>query len=717
MLLSALTLMMLKLPGQAPEEDVAMVWNEAVLNAIRNDFARPTIHARNLFHTSIALYDTWALFDPTAETYLLGKQLGNFESTIDLSRVNTSASEAFKLEVASFAVYRIASFRFANSPGVDESQQYFDSLMIHFGYEVSELSVDYADGRASSLGNYIATEIIRWGLQDGANEQKAYANQHYTTVNEPLIVAQPGNPTITDPNRWQPLAFDLFIDQSGNVIPGSIPDFLSPEWGNVHGFTLDPSDAQVYSRDGNDFSVYKDTGIPPLLLPNAESNEAYQWGFTLVAHWAAHLDPSDGVLWDISPASIGNINSLPTTLAEYQSFYPIGGGDSGTGHTINPSTGSPYTPQIVPRGDYARVLAEFWADGPDSETPPGHWFTLLNYVMTHPLFEPRFGGDQLIADRFEYQVKAYFTLGAAMHDAAIAAWALKGWYDYVRPVSALRYMADLGQSSDPDASSYHPLGIPLQDGFVELVTADDNLAGPNDQHAGKIKLMSWRGPDYIRDEATDAAGVGWILAENWWPYQRPTFITPPFAGFVSGHSTYSRAAAEVLTLLTGDPYFPGGIGEFFAKRNEFLVFEDGPSVDITLQWATYRDASDQCSLSRIWGGIHPPADDIPGRVIGAQVGQEAYSKALSYFDGQIVLGQQEVIDQTTLFPNPVAVGVPFTVASPTGIRNITAYGLRGNKLSVRKVAVNQYILDSAGGYTALAFIRINGTIVKRLIIK
>ena len=130
---------------------------------------------------------------------------------------------------------------------------------------------------------------------------------------------------------------------------------------------------------------------------------------------------------------------------------------------------------------------------------------------------------------------------------------------------------------------------------------------------GKIKLYTWKGHDYIDDPYVEAAGVGWVLAENWWPYQRPSFVTPPFAGYVSGHSTFSRAAAEVLTLFTGDAYFPGGMGEFEAIKNEFLVFEEGPSVDVVLQWATYRDASDQCSLSRIWGGIHPSADDIPGR--------------------------------------------------------------------------------------------------------
>ena len=88
-----------------------------------------------------------------------------------------------------------------------------------------------------------------------------------------------------------------------------------------------------------------------------------------------------------------------------------------------------------------------------------------------------------------------------------------------------------------------------------------------------------------------------------------------------------------MTLLTGDPFFPGGIGEFEAKKNQFLVFEEGPSVDITLQWATYRDASDQTSLSRIWGGIHPPADDIVGRIIGEKVGVDAFDHAVKYFNG------------------------------------------------------------------------------------
>ncbi len=152
------------------------------------------------------------------------------------------------------------------------------------------------------------------------------------------------------------------------------------------------------------------------------------------------------------------------------------------------------------------------------------------------------------------------------------------------------------------------------------------------------------------DVKTDIAGVGWVLAENRWPYQRPSFVTPPFSGYVSGHSTFSRAAAEVMTLITGDEFFPGGMGEFIAKKDEFLVFEKGPSVEVKLQWATYRDASDQTSLSRIWGGIHPPADDIPGRLIGEKIGINAYNFAVPYFNKN-----KRIVDAANMitYPNPI----------------------------------------------------------------
>ena len=638
--------------AQEAEHDVAFEWIEAQLMGIRDDFARPPVHARNLYHVSLAMYDAWAAYDETAEPMLLGHTVGGYTAEFDGIPENILPFldiPTARKEAASYAAYRVLSHRYSNSPGVIPSQARFDSLLTALGYDPSLTSTNYAFGSPAALGNYIAEQVIAFGLQDGANEAFDYSNVYYEPLNDQLVVSDPGNPTVIDPNRWQPLAIDGFVDQSGEVLE-SAPPFQSPEWGWVQPFALESDQMIMHERDGEMWPTWLDPG-PPVYTGGDQpfpEDSMYKHHFAMVSIWQSHHDPYNGVMVDASPATIGNVQSLPEDIADYGDFYTyFDGGDAGMGHDLNPHTGLPYEEQIVPLGDYARILAEFWADGPDSETPPGHWFSILNEVMSHPDFTRDWMGEGDELDPLQYEVKAYLTLGGAVHDAAIAAWSVKGYYDYARPVSAIRYMADQGQSTDPSLPSYSPNGIPLYPGFIELVDDTDDLAGTGGENIGKIKVLTWQGPDYIDtyeadngldipiDTAGNIAGVGWILAENWWPYQRPSFVTPPFAGYVSGHSTFSRSAAEVLTCITGDPFFPGGMGEFHCPQDDFLVFEIGPSVDVTLQWATYYDASDQCSLSRIWGGIHPVTDDIRGRLMGIVCGTQACDLANSYFDGSI----------------------------------------------------------------------------------
>lgn len=631
------------LPGVAPDTDVSIArrWNEVLLQAIRNDYARPVVHARNLFHISSAMYDAWAAYAQIERPWLLGDSSQvNCDFTSVVEPIN---AESLRAEAISYAAYRLIRHRFIDSPGARNIALDAEALMGYLEFDVDDASTDISGGSAASLGNYIAQCYIDLGLLDGSNEENLYTNRHYKPVNRELRPELPGNPLITDLNRWQPLSLVEFRDQAGNPAvqaPGTIvnntqvnqPEFLGAEWGSVIPFALSEDDLSIYSRDGFDYWVYHDPGAPPTF--EGEAAEDYRWGFSVVAIWSSHLDLADGVMVDISPAALGNIQSYPQLPTEYPAFYNLTqGGDNSEGYDVNPATGASYETQFVPRGDYTRVLAEFWADGPESETPPGHWFVILNEVNDHPLLEKRFAGSGPTLGDLEWDIKAYFTLGGAMHDAAVSAWGIKGWYDYIRPISALRALAELGQSTDPSAASYDINGIPLQEGMIELVDSTDALSGFRDEHVGKIKFNSWRGPDYIEDPNSDVAGVAWILAEDWIPYQRPTFVTPPFAGYVSGHSTYSRAAAEVLTAVTGDPFFPGGMSGFEIKRDKFLVFENGPSVDMTLQWATYQDAADQCGLSRIWGGLHPPADDIPGRLIGIEVGRDAFNFANHFFEG------------------------------------------------------------------------------------
>jgi hypothetical protein len=184
-----------------------------------------------------------------------------------------------------------------------------------------------------------------------------------------------------------------------------------------------------------------------------------------------------------------------------------------------------------------------------------------------------------VVDRLQWDVKLYFALNGAVHDAAIAAWGLKGYYDSVRPISMIRYMGGLGQSSGPSLPSYNKEGLPLVPDLIELITKASTAPGQRHAalagHEGQIAIRAWAGE-----------------------------------------------------------YFPGGISGYTIKAGS-LKFEAGPTSDIRLEWATYYDASDQAGQSRLWGGIHIQADDFTGRELGSACGKAAWTLAQKYYDGSV----------------------------------------------------------------------------------
>ena len=481
------------------------------------------------------------------------------------------------------------------------------------------------DDEPARLGERIGRCLIGVGRRDGANEDAGYRNLTYAPLNPPLNPILSGNPNLVAPSRWQPLAIPDFVDQSGR--PGVPSEFIGADWGAVVPFALDPERASTLVRGNTPLTLYDDPGPPPDLETRAE---AYRRHFALVVIWSSHLDPRDPATIDTAPrgrsGALGPDDLETDPVRQLKHYDPAGGQTTPIESVLG--EGETFAPSVVPLGDYTRVIAEYWADGIDSATPPGHWLELYNeQVSAHPDLERRLGGTGDPLDPLAFDVVAYLALGGALHDAAIAAWSIKAAYDYVRPISAIRYLSTPRAAADGAVDGDVPATLPLVPGRIERVEIGDPLAGPGGVHVGQIKARAWRGPTRIRDPSTDVAGVDWILARDWWPYQRPSFVTPPFAGYVSGHSAFSRAAAVVLERLTGSPRWPGGSAGFTAKANEFLVFERGPSVDVPLRWATYRDAADETSLSRIWGGIHPPADDLPARRIGAAVGESAWRRA------------------------------------------------------------------------------------------
>src|SRR5512140_2579910 len=158
-LLVAAASALLAAPAAAAQHSVARDWNEALLQAIRQDLARPTVHARNLFHTSVAMYDAWAAFDHVAETFLLGKTIGGF--TVPFNGIAAPADlPAARNEAVSYAAYRLLKYRFLHSPGATASAARFDSLMLPYGYDTLFTSTDYSTGSPAALGNYIGQSVI-----------------------------------------------------------------------------------------------------------------------------------------------------------------------------------------------------------------------------------------------------------------------------------------------------------------------------------------------------------------------------------------------------------------------------------------------------------------------------------------------------------------------------------------------------------------------------
>ena len=540
---------------------VARVWDEALLDAIRRDVPAPTVHARNLFHVSAAMWDAWAAYEGAADGYFV-------EEKHEADDVQAAREAAI-----SFAAYRLLLHRYSRAGSLEETFQQLSSTMQSLCYRVDYATTD--DDSPAALGNRIAAAAIAYGRDDGSLEQQRYVDTEYKPVNQPLVVKKPGA-TLHDPNRWQPLALDTQIAQNGVPIPSRVQRFVGPHWGHVKGFAL-PLSAK---------GLPLDPGRPPEL-----GDKVYERMAVDVIRYSSRLDPADGSTVDIGPGARG-ANALGT--------------NNGKGHRRNPATGKPYSSNRVRRGDFARALTEFWADGPDSETPPGHWNTVANDVSDSPAIDHKIGGAGRTLDRLEWDVKLYFALNGAVHDAAVAAWGAKGLYDSVRPISMIRYLG----ANDR---------LPVVPGLVE-------------RRNGQTFVRAWRGNP--EDPATQHSGVGWVRAVDWLPYQLPTFVTPAFAGYVSGHSTFSRSAAEVLTAFTGSSYFPGGLLEWPVKPGD-LKNEAGPSRRLTLQWATYFDAADDAGISRLYGGIHIPADDFDGRKIGSVCGKEAWELALRYFRGTV----------------------------------------------------------------------------------
>jgi hypothetical protein len=235
--------------------------------------------------------------------------------------------------------------------------------------------------------------------------------------------------------------------------------------------------------------------------------------------------------------------------------------------------------------DRQKMIAEYWSDGPNSEQPPGHWAQFAQWVSARDHHS------------LDDDVKMFFALSNAMFDAGIVAWDAKRTYDSVRPITAIPFL-------------FH----------------------------GKT-IHAWGGPG---KGTVEMDGAQWI------PYQAATFPTPPFPDYVSGHSTYSAAAAKILELWTGSDRF--GYGTTLPAGSSKIEPGVTPAHAVFLRWGTFTDAANEAGISRRYGGIHFRAADLAGRLLGRLVASQAWPKAQTYFNGTAtrLVQQAPTVESTSL---------------------------------------------------------------------
>jgi hypothetical protein len=502
-------------------------WNEAALAAIRNHGAKPTVVTRQLFLLHTAMYDAWSAYDSIAQPV--------FADPVRRQpvRQHTAENKAVAVTAAARQVLTNLFPAYAVESGA------FTQLVEILGYDAADASPDAV--HAAEIGLAAAQDVLAARQNDGSNAENGYADAvselypvRYQPVNRAdTVPSRASMQHDLDPNHWQPLrvATGRVHSETGDPIvdegnPASYYDqsFLTPHWGAVRPFALKTASA-----------------FRPPAPPQAGSHAVYT---------------------DALGNTMTNDEAYRLQFAELLTI----------------------SAQL---GDREKAIAEFWADGPRTETPPGHWNQLaqgIAYRDCHTIDE---------------DVKLFFALNATLLDTSIAVWETKRYYDSVRPQTALRHL-----------------------------------------FAGKW-VMAWGGPNQ---------GTKAIRGEEWMPYQLLTFVTPPFPEYVSGHSAFSAASAEVLTSFTGSNRFYDGetalpvdldrngvpdlLGQFIMPAGGFLV-ERGPASAVVLRWETFQQAADEAALSRRYGGIHIQDGDLHGRTLGRRVAEACYRLAESYWNGTV----------------------------------------------------------------------------------
>jgi hypothetical protein len=392
------------------------------------------------------------------------------------------------------------------------------------------------------------------GTRLGGKLRRPAAEQ--TTANKETAISYAAYRILVDLFGSQKVAFDavmagLNLDTTNTstdtTTPIGIGNTVATE---ILTFRHNDGSNQLGDRNPGAYSDY--TSYQPKNTPTS-LNDPNHWQPLLVNGTAQiFLVPQWGL---VTPFAIGSPAKRKNLLPKKTASFPSKAFTQQTAEIVMLS---------ADLNDQTKSIAEFWADGAGTVTPPGHWLQFAQFVSLR---------DHHTLDD---DVKLFFALSNAELDASIEVWQSKVAYDSVRPITAVHML-----------------------------------------YAGKT-IQAWAGP---------GKGTQPIPGETWMTY----IPTPPFAEYVSGHSTFSAASAQILALFTKSQTF-----NFTATvpAGSSTVDPGVPAQDVTLTFPKFNDAADQAGISRRYGGIHFKNGDLFGRALGKKIATVVFKTAQQFIDGK-----------------------------------------------------------------------------------
>ena len=265
------------------------------------------------------------------------------------------------------------------------------------------------------------------------------------------------------------------------------------------------------------------------------------------------------------------------------------------------TTAKPYTPVAAP-GEWqptppanAAALLPQWADvAPFSMTSPSQFRPAGPPALT----------SQAWADAFN-EVKSVGSATSITRTADQTQIA-KFWADGAGTVTppghwnaiAAQVAASKGKTFEQNVRMFAMLNVAL---------ADAGITAWNTKYA----FHNWRPITAIRNADTDN-NAATVIDPSW----TPLLTTPPFPEYISGHSTFSSAAATVLSSL---------FGTAFGFTTDGVV--DGATVQRS--FASFVAAAAEAGQSRIYGGIHYQFSNVDGLAAGQALAQNVLSRFAS----------------------------------------------------------------------------------------